>query len=151
MVRRQMHILNLALPHPMQIFTLTMPRFCSNCPQYFELDPTARPSISRLLAAVHRGASKRRQRMPPNVSRRLLLRRTAWGDRGVGRIRCHRYESHVLLCNFFQRRHLEVGRVKREGHVCHVPRCDIVQRRHFKVGCFKRGQHGLYVFSCDIV
>ena len=53
---------------------------------------------SSVLAAIQRGAQKRRCCMSrTGANKRQLLRRPAWTDRGVGRIKRHRYEPDVLL------------------------------------------------------
>ena len=89
--------------------------------------------------------------MPESVTSMRFLSRSAWTDRRVGRVTCHRHEPHVLLREIVSRRHLKLGRVKSEEHVRYVQsRCSI-QRQSFAVGCVKCEDHGLHVFTYDIV
>ena len=62
--------------------------------------------------------------MPEIVPERRLPQRSAWTDRGVGRIEHQGHGFPFLLCKYVYRRRLEVGRVKSEGHAFDVSICE---------------------------
>ena len=65
---------------------------------YFKIRRYCSAPNSSVLAAIQRRAQKRRCRMSrTGANKRQLLRRPAWTDRGVGRIKCRQYDPDVLL------------------------------------------------------
>ena len=63
-----------------------------------------------VLATIYNGAQKCCCRLPGIVPKRQMLQTSAWANRGVGRLRHHRYDPHVRRYvrsgEIFQRRHL---------------------------------------------
>ena len=122
---------------------------CFHWPPSKNLHLPIRSTHVSIFAATESPAQKCCWRMHQTIAKRHMLQGSAWINRNMGRITCHRHESNVRSCQILRQRPLEMGRVEGEKHAEDVSRCDVVQRRPFKVGCVKGERHAQHVFGSD--